>query len=108
MADSSGVRCKALQSEGRPASHQGSEEMNDSARYAKIVAWSDEDGCFIGSAPGLIYGGCHGDDERQAFNELLQIVDEALAIYRQDGRPLPPATAEEVGGYSQSFKGAAE
>ena len=44
-------------------------------------------------AGGLLYGGCHGADERQVFAELCQIVDEAIAIYRQDGRPLPPATA---------------
>ena len=24
------------------------------ARYMKIVEWSDEDGCFVGSAPPLI------------------------------------------------------
>ena len=54
--------------------------MTLSARYAKIVEWSDEDQCFVGSAPGLIYGGCHGQDERQVFDELCQIVDEAIAL----------------------------
>ena len=67
--------------------------MTLSARYAKIVEWSDEDQCFVGSAPGLIYGGCHGQDERQVFDELCQIVDEAIALYGQDGKPLPPATS---------------
>lgn len=66
--------------------------MKDSARYVKIVEWSDEDQCFVGSAPGLLLGGCHGDDETQVFAELLQIVDEAIAILKADGRPLPPAT----------------
>jgi predicted RNase H-like HicB family nuclease len=67
--------------------------MNKSARYAKIVEWSDEDSCYVGSAPGLVYGGCHGDDERQVFDELCQIVDEAIALYEADGKPLPPPTA---------------
>ena len=67
--------------------------MKPSARYAKIVEWSDEDQCFVGSAPGLIYGGCHGDDERQVFDELCRIVDEAIALYKADGKPLPPATS---------------
>ncbi len=67
--------------------------MNPSARYAKIVEWSDDDQCFVGSAPGLIYGGCHGDDEREVFDELCRIVDEAVALYAADGKPLPPATA---------------
>jgi predicted RNase H-like HicB family nuclease len=66
--------------------------MKDSARYVKIVEWSD-DQCYVGSAPGLILGGCHGDDERQVFAELCQIVDEAVDLYRQDGKPLPPATS---------------
>ena len=67
--------------------------MTESARYAKIVAWSDEDKCFVGSAPGLIYGGCHGDDERAVFDELCDIVDEAVALYKAERRPLPAATA---------------
>lgn len=67
--------------------------MKDSARYAKIVEWSDEDQCYVGSAPGLIYGGCHGDDERQVFAELCEIVEEAIALHRTDNRPLPPATS---------------
>ena len=67
--------------------------MKDSARYVKIVAWSEEDQCYVGSAPGLILGGCHGDDERQVFAELCQIVEEAIDLYKQDGKPLPPVTS---------------
>lgn len=67
--------------------------MRDSARYVKIVEWSDEDQCYVGSAPGLILGGCHGPDEKEVFAELCQIVDEAIALYRADGKPLPPSTA---------------
>ncbi len=67
--------------------------MKDSARYVKIIEWSEEDQCYVGSAPGLIYGGCHGDNERQVFEELCQVVNEAVELYRIDGKPLPPATA---------------
>ncbi len=67
--------------------------MKDSARYAKIVEWSEEDGCYVGSAPGSILGGCHGNDEKEVFAELCEIVEEAVALYRQDGKPLPPPTA---------------
>ena len=28
--------------------------MTDSARYVKIVEWSDEDQCFVGQCPGVI------------------------------------------------------
>jgi predicted RNase H-like HicB family nuclease len=67
--------------------------MNDSARYVKIVEWSDEDQCYVGSAPGLIYGGCHGSDEKAVFEELFGIVEEAIALYHKDGKPLPPPTS---------------
>ena len=67
--------------------------MKPSARYAKIVEWSDEDGCYVGSAPGLVFGGCHGPDERAVFQELCEIVDEAIELYRQEERPLPPPTS---------------
>ena len=67
--------------------------MNDSARYAKIVEWSQEDQCYVGSAPGLIFSGCHGEDEKAVFEELCQVVEEAIELYRQDGKPLPPPTS---------------
>ena len=67
--------------------------MKDSARYVKIVEWSDEDQCYVGSAPGLLYGGCHGEDERAVFDELSQIVEEAISLYINEGRPLPPPTS---------------
>ena len=70
--------------------------MKESARYPKIVEWSDEDQCFVGSAPDLILGGCHGLDERAVFEELCQIVDEAIAIYKKEGKPLPPAPPARV------------
>ncbi len=67
--------------------------MRDSARYVKIVEWSNEDQCYVGSCPGLLYGGCHGSDEQAVFAELLEIVEETLELYRRDGKSLPPPTA---------------
>lgn len=67
--------------------------MKESARYAKVVEWSDEDACFIGTAPGLLRAGCHGDDEREVFDELCTIVEEVIALYHEDDKPLPPPTA---------------
>jgi predicted RNase H-like HicB family nuclease len=66
--------------------------MKEGARYAKIVEWSQEDRCFVGSCPGLFYGGCHGDDEKEVFAKTCELVDEILALYRQEGKPLPPPT----------------
>ena len=73
----------------------------ESARYLKIVEWSDEDQCFIGSCPGIIGKCCHGNDEIAVYAELCQIVDEWIEIYKKDGRPLPEATAGKE--YSGKF-----
>jgi predicted RNase H-like HicB family nuclease len=67
--------------------------MKESARYVKIVEWSEEDQCYVGSSPGLLYGGCHGDDEKKVFDELCQIVEETIALYRKDNKALPPPTS---------------
>ena len=67
--------------------------MNDSARYIKIVEWSDEDQCFVGQCPGVVGPCCHGDNEAELYGELCEIVDEWLEILKQDGKPLPPPTA---------------
>ena len=67
--------------------------MKESALYAKIVEWSEEDQCFVGSAPGLVFGGCHGSDEKAVFEELCEIVNDIIELYHQEGRPLPPPTS---------------
>jgi predicted RNase H-like HicB family nuclease len=67
--------------------------MKESTRYVKIVEWSEEDGCFVGSCPGLFFGGCHGPDEKQVFDELCKIVDETIELYRREGKQLPPSTS---------------
>ena len=67
--------------------------MKENARYVKIVEWSEEDQCYVGSSPGLICGGCHGDNEREVFEDLCRVVEEAIALYKADGKPLPPPTS---------------
>ena len=67
--------------------------MNDSARYIKIVEWSDEDQCFVGQCPGIIGPCCHGDDEAEVYSQLCEIVDEWIEALKRDGKPLPAPTA---------------
>ena len=69
--------------------------MNESARYLKIVEWSDEYQCFVGQCPGIIGPCCHGDDEAQVYAALCQIVDEWIALLKKEGKPLPPPTVEK-------------
>ena len=67
--------------------------MKPSSRYVKIVEWSDEDQCYVGSCPGLFYGGCHGNDEEAVFVELCELVEETIDLYNKERKPLPPPTA---------------
>jgi len=67
--------------------------VNLASKYVKIVEWSEEDNCFVGSCPGLFYGGCHGDDEKAVFAELCQLVEETLELYQREEKPLPPVTS---------------
>ena len=75
--------------------------MKESDRYLKIVEWSDEDQCYVGTCPTLMLGGIHGDDEAEVYNELCQAVEEWIKIYKQDGEQLPAATAGKK--YSGKF-----
>jgi len=72
--------------------------MKERDKYLKIVEWSDEDKCYIGSIPGWIRKCCHGADEVKVYRELCGIVDEWIDIYKKDDRPLPPPTNKKYSG----------
>ena len=76
--------------------------MKTSDRYLKLVEWSDEDQCYVGTCPGLMLGGVHGDDETRVYKELCKVVEEWIEIYQEDGKPLPSATASKA--YSGKFQ----
>jgi predicted HicB family RNase H-like nuclease len=75
--------------------------MTKANAYIKLVEWSEEDQCYIGSIPGFLGPCCHGDDEEQVYHELRIILDEWLKIHEDEGLPLPPATADRK--YSGRF-----
>ncbi len=76
-----------------------SELKDKAARYMKIVEWSDEDGCFVGSAPPLIGPCCHGKDEQKVYAQLCRIVEEWVEILETDGHELPePLAAKKFSG----------
>ncbi|MGD1000779.1 MAG: toxin-antitoxin system HicB family antitoxin [Candidatus Brocadiia bacterium] len=67
--------------------------MKPSDRYLKIVEWSEEDGCYVGTCPGLMLGGVHGRNETKVYQELCEAVEEWIRIHQEDGEPLPEPTA---------------
>jgi len=70
-------------------------------QHLKIVEWSEEDQCYIGTCPGLMLGGIHGNNETRVYKELCQAVEEWIEIYQEDRKPLPAATAGKE--YSGKF-----
>ena len=76
-----------------------SELKAKAAQYTKIVEWSEEDGCFVGSAPPIIGPCCHGNDEAKVYAELCQIVEEWIETPDTDKHPLPePLGAKRFSG----------
>jgi predicted HicB family RNase H-like nuclease len=69
--------------------------------YIKVVEWSEEDGCFIGSAPPLIGRCCHGKDEVGVYTELRKIVEGWIALHNGEGKALPEPSAGKQ--YSGKF-----
>ena len=85
--------------------------MTDSAKYAKIVEWSEEDQGFVGSSPGLIYGGCHGQDEKAVFEPNANIAAPATTANEAETAKnptwrLPGVAAASAGTRTRRLKGA--
>ena len=56
--------------------------------YVKVVAWSEEDQCYIGRCPGLMLGEAHGNDERAVYAEhhrTRSSREEFAAIVKRHG-----------------------
>lgn len=69
--------------------------------YLKVVEWSEEDQCYIGSCPGLMLGGVHGKDEKEVYEKLCQVIEEWIEDSSVSGVPLPESTVNRK--YSGKF-----
>ncbi|KAB2845675.1 MAG: toxin-antitoxin system HicB family antitoxin [Melioribacteraceae bacterium] len=72
--------------------------MKETDKYIKLVEWSEEDNCYVGSIPGWIGKCCHGNDELQVYKELNKILEEWINIYNNDNRKLPEPTNKKYSG----------
>ena len=76
--------------------------MKKKDHYLKIVEWSDEDQCYIGSIPGWIGKCCHGENEEDVYRQLCRILEEWIEIYEEDNMPLPSSISGKK--YSGKFQ----
>ena len=44
--------------------------------WTKVVEWSNEDNCYVGSILGPLGPCCHGDTESDVYRELCEIENE--------------------------------
>ena len=76
-----------------------SKKMKKSDRYIKIVKWSEQDDCYVGSCPSLMLGGVHGDNEMKVYRELCDVVEEWIKNGELYGEALPkPDAANKFSG----------
>jgi predicted HicB family RNase H-like nuclease len=66
-----------------------------SDHYLKVVEWSEQDQCYIGTSPGLIVGGVHGKNQAKVFEDICMAVEDAIQVLQKEGKPLPPETANK-------------
>jgi predicted HicB family RNase H-like nuclease len=68
------------------------------ARYPRVIEWSEEDGCFVGSAPPLIGQSCHGRSTREVAAQLEEIVLDLCADVVDGKIPEPPGAQATYSG----------
>lgn len=64
--------------------------MKPIARYHKWVEWSEEDQTYIGRCPDLITG-IHGDNPIEVYEQLCEVVAQAIDHFATSPQGLPPA-----------------
>ena len=69
--------------------------------YLRIVEWSAEDRCFVGSAPPLIGRCCHGKTEASVLRQLKRVVEDWIRLRDLEGVLLP--APEGAGHFSGRF-----
>ena len=60
--------------------------MSEAKKYRKIVEWSAEDDCYIGTCPGIMFGGVHGASEIKVYRALCAVVREMTYAARRPRR----------------------
>lgn len=64
--------------------------INLAARYARLIYWSAEDGCYIGSLPEICGPCCHGDTVEELYPQLDTIAQEWVQMAEEGKCSLLP------------------
>ena len=72
-----------------------------SARFPRLIEWSNEDGAFVGSAPPLVGQCCHGKTEADVALQLATIVNDLVQDVLDGKMPAPKGDGGKA--YSGKF-----
>ena len=72
-----------------------------SVRYPRVIEWSEEDHCYVGSAPPLVGQCCHGTTEAKVAAQLAVIVEDLVQDVIEGKMPEPESPAGKS--YSGKF-----
>lgn len=67
---------------------------HNASLYTRLIRWSDEDECYIGSLPEICGNCCHGDTMDDVCKQLEEIAQEWVELAEQGKVTLsPPGSA---------------
>jgi predicted HicB family RNase H-like nuclease len=72
-----------------------------SAHYPRVIEWSEDDHCYVGSAPPLVGQCCHGASEVKVAAQLAVIVEDLVQDVIDGKMPEPESQAGKS--YSGKF-----
>jgi predicted RNase H-like HicB family nuclease len=69
--------------------------MKPQDKYLMFVQWSEADQLYVGYCPDLFPAGgvCHGATSKDAFEKLVEVVDDTVTTAQQQGIELPEPRA---------------
>jgi hypothetical protein len=69
---------------------------NQTDKYHRWVAWSEEDQTYIGRCPDLFLGGVHGDDPLKVAKQLQIVIDEWEVEHLASALIFPPVRTKPM------------
>ena len=65
--------------------------MKPQDRYLMFVQWSEADKLYVGYCPDLFPAGgvCHGTSSKEAYDKLVEIVEDTVTTAQTEGLELP-------------------
>jgi len=72
---------------------------NKNLHYPRVIEWSDDDdNCFVGTSPGLLLGGVHGNNPMDVAKHLEIAIQDAVELVGQSNQIPKPISTKDFSG----------